>query len=79
MLEQRKQCRDRRRASENIIFPLRDSQGKLVLECRRVRPDRRHGIQVEYLNDSASGEAHQSHGDEDQLDRSHHRPSRKAG
>ena len=41
---------DRRRNPAKPRFPLKDSGGELVIEDRRIQPDRRlDGIEVEWL------------------------------
>ena len=40
--------KDRRRSRRCVNYPLRDSEGKMVLEDRRSQPDRRLGnIEIE--------------------------------
>jgi hypothetical protein len=47
MRNKRFQFGDRRKINDKPRAPFKDSEGKLILGCRRIKPDRRIGAQVE--------------------------------
>jgi hypothetical protein len=53
MRNKRFQLCDRRQNNEMPRFPLKDSNGKLILVCRRRIPDRRlHNIEAEWIDET---------------------------
>ena len=53
MSNKRSQSDDRRQNNEMPRFPLTDSNGKLILVCRRRIPDRRlHNIEAEWIDET---------------------------
>jgi hypothetical protein len=56
---QSRSSKDRRNASTNARFPLRDSDGVLIAHERRIRPDRRlaAGLEMEWREMKVAGEA----------------------
>ena len=53
MDDKRTQLRDRRQNKDMPNFPFKDSNGLIIMECRRKTPDRRIGkIEAELLSES---------------------------
>ena len=50
MRYKRFQFDDRRQINDKLLAPFKDSEGKLILGCRRIKPDRRIDAQVESVD-----------------------------